>query len=58
MQKLMLSVMAAAMLVAFSAPSFADEGKKEQEKGKKGKLVQMVYGEEGKKETKKPGPGK
>lgn len=51
----MLSMMAAAMLVAFSAPSFADEGKKDKEK-KSGKLVQMVYGEEGKKkEDKKPG---
>jgi hypothetical protein len=46
--------MAAAMLVAFSAPSFAGEEKKKDEK-KTGKLVQMVYGEEKKKDEKKTG---
>ncbi|MBX3237547.1 MAG: hypothetical protein KF814_15460 [Nitrospiraceae bacterium] len=52
MQKLILSVMAVAMLVAFSAPSFAGEDKKKEEK-KGGHLSQTVFGEEKKKEEKK-----
>ena len=43
-----------AMLVAFSAPAFAGEEKKKDEK-KGGKLTQMVYGEEKKKDEKKGG---
>ena len=45
MKRIMLSMLAVAMLVAFSAPAFAGEEKKKDEK-KGGKLTQMVYGEE------------
>ncbi|MET0516836.1 MAG: hypothetical protein ABW047_16085 [Nitrospiraceae bacterium] len=56
MKRIMLSMFAVAILVAFSAPAFAtEEGKKKEEK-KSGKLTQMVYGEEKKKEEKKPAP--
>jgi hypothetical protein len=54
MKRMMLSMLAVAMLVAFSAPAFAGEEKKKDEK-KGGKLTQMVYGEEKKKDEKKGG---
>ena len=57
MKRMLLAIMAVAVAISFSAPSFADEGKKDKkDEGKKGHVV--VYGEEGKKkdekETKKP----
>ncbi len=55
MKRIMLSMLAVAVLVAFSAPAFAGEEKKKEEK-KGPKLTQMVYGEEKKKEEKKPAP--
>ena len=54
MKRIMLSMLAVAILVAFSAPAFAGEEKKKDEK-KGGKLTQMVYGEEKKKDEKKGG---
>lgn len=54
MKRIMLSMLAVAMLVAFSAPAFAGEEKKDKEK-KGGKLTQMVYGEEKKDKDKKGG---
>ena len=54
MKKMMLAVMAVAMLVAFSAPSFAgDDKKKEGKKG--GHFSQTVFGDDKKKEEKKGG---
>jgi hypothetical protein len=59
MKRIMLSMLAVAILVAFSAPAFAgEEGKKKDEKKGGGKLTQMVYGEEGKKKDEKKGGGK
>ena len=54
MKKMMLTVMAAALLVAFSAPSFAGDDKKKEEK-KGGHFSQTLFGEEKKKEEKKGG---
>ena len=54
MKKMMLTVMAAALLVAFSAPSFAGEGKKKDEK-KGGHFSQTLFGEDKKKDEKKGG---
>ncbi len=54
MKKLMLTVMAAALLVVFSAPSFAGEGKKKDEK-KGGHFSETFMGEEKKKDEKKGG---
>jgi hypothetical protein len=53
MKSILMAVMAVAVLVAFSAPSFAEEtkGKKEEKKG--GHV--LVYGEEKKDEKKKDG---
>jgi hypothetical protein len=51
---MMLSMLAVAMLVAFSAPAFAGEEKKKDEK-KGGKLTQMVSADEKKKDEKKGG---
>jgi hypothetical protein len=50
MKSILMAVMAVAVLVAFSAPSFAEEtkGKKEEKKG--GHV--LVYGEEKKKDEK------
>jgi hypothetical protein len=54
MKRIMTAFLAVAILVAFTAPSFAGEKKEEKEK-KGGKLVQLVYGEEKKEEKKKGG---
>lgn len=54
MKRMMLSMLAVAMLVAFSAPAFASGDKKKDEK-KGGKLTQMVYGEDKKEDKKKGG---
>ena len=54
MKKMMLSVMAVAMLVAFSAPSFAGDDKKKDEK-KGGHFSQTVFGDDKKKDEKKGG---
>jgi hypothetical protein len=53
MKSMLMAIMAVAVLVAFSAPSFAEEtkGKKEEKKG--GHV--LVYGEEKKDEKKKDG---
>ncbi len=52
MKTMLMAVMAVAVAVTFSAPTFAGEGKKEEKKGG-GHVV--VYGEEKKKEDKKGG---
>lgn len=45
MKRILMAIMAVAIAVTFSAPSFAgDEGGKEKKKGKEGKVV--IYGEE------------
>ena len=53
MKSILMAIMAVAVAVAFSAPSFAEEtkGKKEEKKG--GHV--LVYGEEKKDEKKKDG---
>jgi hypothetical protein len=68
MKRILMSVMAVAVAVTFSAPAFAGDKPKEEKKG--GKFVEMIYAEEGKKkdsgkadetfaeEKKKPAPGK
>jgi hypothetical protein len=53
MKSMLMAVMAVAVAVSFSAPSFADETKKPKEEKKGGHVV--VYGEEKKKEEKKGG---
>ena len=50
MKRILMAVLAVAVAVTFSAPSFAGEGKKDKEK-KGGSVV--VYGDEKKKEEKK-----
>ncbi len=52
MKRMLMAIMAVAVLVAFSAPSFADETKKKEEKDKK-TPKHMVYGEEKKKDEKR-----
>jgi len=56
MKRMLMAIMAVAVLVAFSAPSFADETKGEGKKGKKGtekpKAVQMIYADDEKGEKK------
>jgi hypothetical protein len=52
MKKMLMAIMAVAVAVAFSAPSFAGEGKKDKKDEKKGGHV-VVYGEEKKDEKKK-----
>lgn len=52
MKRVLMAVMAIAVAVTFSAPSFAEEKKEEK---KKGKFVEMTYGDEKKKEEKKGG---
>jgi hypothetical protein len=52
MKSMLMAVMAVAIAVTFSAPSFAGEEKKKEEK-KGGHVV--VFGEEKKKEEKKSG---
>ncbi|HXH86438.1 hypothetical protein [Petrachloros mirabilis] len=56
MKRMLMAIMAVAVAVAFSAPSFADEGKKGKKDEKKGGHV-LVYGEEkkDKKDEKKGG---
>jgi len=54
MKSMLMAVMAVAVAVSFSAPSFAGEEKKDKKDEKKGGHV-MVYGEEKKKEEKKGG---
>jgi competence protein ComGC len=51
MKHMLMAIMAVAVAVTFTAPSFAEEKKKEEKKG--GHVV--VYGEEKKKEEKKGG---
>ncbi len=46
MKRMLMAIMAVAVAVTFSAPSFASE-KKDEKKG--GKFVEMVYADEGKK---------
>ena len=45
MKRMLLAIMAIAVAVAFSAPSFAGEEKKDKKDEKKGGHV-MIYGEE------------
>ena len=52
MKRMLMALMAVAVAVSFSAPSFAGEDKKKEEK-KGGHVV--VYGEDKKKEEKKGG---
>ncbi|SPP64072.1 hypothetical protein [Nitrospira lenta] len=54
MKSMLMAIMAVAVAVSFSAPSFAGEEKKDKKDEKKGGHV-MVYGEEKKKEEKKGG---
>ena len=54
MKRMLMAIMAVAVAVSFSAPSFAGEEKKDKKDEKKGGHV-MVYGEEKKKEEKKGG---
>jgi hypothetical protein len=51
MKSMLMAIMAVAVAVTFSAPAFAEEGKKE----KKGSGHVVVYGEEKKKDEKKGG---
>ena len=59
MKRMLMAIMAVAVAVTFSAPSFADEGKKKAGKDKKDapKLVQMLNADEekDKKDEKKGG---
>ncbi|MBH0178200.1 MAG: hypothetical protein HP491_10120 [Nitrospira sp.] len=52
MKSMLMAIMAVAVAVTFSAPSFAEEKKEEK---KAGKAVETVYGDEKKKEEKKGG---
>ncbi|MCE3222962.1 MAG: exported protein of unknown function [Nitrospira sp.] len=52
MKRALFAVVAAAILVAFTAPSFAGEEKKKDEK-KGGHFSQTLFGEEKKEEKKK-----
>ena len=53
MKRMLMAIMAVAVAVAFSAPSFADEKKGEKkDKDKGGKLVQMLNADEKKDEKK------
>ena len=56
MKSILMAIMAVAVAVTFSAPSFAGEGKKDKKDEKKGGHV-LVYGEEkkDKKDEKKGG---
>jgi Ni/Co efflux regulator RcnB len=51
MKHLLMAIMAIAVAVTFSAPSFAGEGKKDKKDEKKGGQV-LVYGDEKKKDKK------
>ena len=53
MKSMLMAIMAVAVAISFSAPSFADDTKKKEEKSKDGKkAVEMIYAEEKKAETK------
>lgn len=56
MKRMLMAIMAVAVAISFSAPSFADEGKKGKKDEKKGGHV-LVYGDEDndKKDEKKDG---
>lgn len=56
MKSILMAIMAVAVAVTFSAPSFAGDGKEEKKEGKKGGYV-VVYGDEkkDKKDEKKGG---
>ncbi|MDR4480286.1 MAG: hypothetical protein R3B37_11160 [Nitrospira sp.] len=54
MKRALFAFVAAAILVAFTAPSFAGEGKKKDEK-KGGHFSQTVFGDDKKKDEKKGG---
>ena len=51
MKRMLLAIMAVAVAISFSAPSFAGEEKKDKKDEKKGGHV-LVYGEEKKKDEK------
>ena len=53
MKRMLMAVMAVAVAVTFSAPSFASGEKKDEKKG--GKFVQMINADDKKKEEKKGG---
>ncbi len=55
MKKMMLTVMAAALLVAFSAPSFAGDDKNKDKEKKGGHFSQTLLGEDSKKKDEKKG---
>jgi len=52
MKRMLMAIMAVAVAISFSAPSFADEEKKDVKDEKKGGQV-LVYGDEKKDEKKK-----
>jgi hypothetical protein len=53
MKRMLMAIMAVAVAVAFSAPSFAEEGKKKgKDKKDAPKLVQMIYADDEKGEKK------
>ena len=52
MKRMLMAIMAIAVAVAFSEPSFADEKKGEKKDKDKGKLVQMLNADEKKDEKK------
>jgi hypothetical protein len=56
MKRMLMAIMAVAVAISFSAPSFAGEGKKDKKDEKKGGHV-LVYGDEDKdkKDEKKEG---
>jgi outer membrane protein assembly factor BamE (lipoprotein component of BamABCDE complex) len=53
MKRFLMGFLAVAMLVAFTAPSFAGEEKKKEEKKKGGKLIEQIYADDMKKGEKK-----
>ena len=53
MKSMLMAIMAVAVAVTFSAPSFAGEGKEKKEEKKGGHV--LVYGEEKKKDEKEKG---
>ena len=54
MKRILMAIMAVAVAVTFSAPSFAgDEGQKKEKGKKEGKLVQMLNADDKKKDEKK-----
>ncbi len=54
MKRILMAIMAVAVAVTFSAPSFAEEPKEKKDADKKGGHV-LVYGEEKDKDKKKDG---